>query len=39
MGDIVATVASPGHDINLLTGVGENPNEEKGANPDSNRGS
>jgi hypothetical protein len=31
MGDIVATVASPGHDIGIvtLTGVGENPNEEK----------
>jgi hypothetical protein len=38
MGDIVATVASPGHDIGIvtLTGGGENPNEEKGANPDSN---
>jgi hypothetical protein len=31
MGDIVATVASPGHDIGIvtLTGGGENPNEEK----------
>jgi hypothetical protein len=29
MGDIVATVASPGHDIVTLTGGGENPNEEK----------
>jgi hypothetical protein len=38
MGDIVATVASPGHDIGIvtLTGGGENQNEEKRANPDSN---
>jgi hypothetical protein len=32
MGDIVATVASPGHDIGIvtLTGEGLNPDEEKG---------
>jgi hypothetical protein len=31
MGDIVATVASPGHDIGIVTDrrVGTNPNEEK----------
>jgi hypothetical protein len=31
MGDIVATVASPGHDIGIVTLTGElcNPNEEK----------
>jgi cell fate regulator YaaT (PSP1 superfamily) len=36
MGDIVATVASPGHDIVTLTGNWWKSNEEKGANPDSN---
>jgi hypothetical protein len=37
MGDIVA-VASPGHDIGIvtLTGGGENQMKKKGANPDSN---
>ncbi|MFB0909565.1 MAG: regulatory iron-sulfur-containing complex subunit RicT, partial [Flavobacterium sp.] len=39
MGDIVATVASPGHDIGIITLTGELVKiqmKKKGANPDSN---
>jgi hypothetical protein len=37
MGDIVATVASPGHDIGIVTGrIGSHQMKKKGANPLSN---
>jgi hypothetical protein len=36
MGDIVATVASPGHDIGIVTLTGENQMKKKKTNPDSN---